>query len=312
MPVKNFFFVLFFLSTLIDGVGQSPFQLMGQSDAVVLDMRIDKKEKYLVALTDKDIQLWDLSTNMLEHSWPAESVHSIDLHDELLAGVSTGGQLIVWDIENGDKKTYAVATSPLTCVQWVDSLSVVVGSEDGTIYKVISTSGEIVARAHTLGYVTALSGGVSHTVLAGSDKGELEFFDASTLRRTNSIKAHKTWIREIQAVDSNRYFISISDDNKMKRWRPEGAAVIESTFPGSWSISADHFSDTQNPLTAVGKLNGNIIVRTAFGTYSSKAQAIINKIFLIRRELPLIRVIVATHGAGLQIWDGNDMKLRPR
>lgn len=309
---KRLCLIFFFSLSLSNTFGQLQFELLGNSDAIVLDMRIDESKKYLIALTDSDIQQWDFVSNTLLRSWPAESIRSIDLNNHFLAGISKTGQLFIWDTERQTEMRYTVAATSLSCLAWIDSEWILIGSDDGNIYKVSSKTGEIRARASLGEPVTAVSKGFGNSALVGSAKGELGIYDVTDLGRKYWIKAHKTWIREIHLVDSTDFFVTISDDNYLKRWRSSDLSNTELRFPGSWSITSDYFLGKQksNSVTVVGKLNGKIIVNTGFASYSSKANAIVNKISIVRSELPNIKIIVATHGGGIQIWSGNKMKFK--
>ncbi len=149
----------------------------------------------------------------------------------------------------------------------------------------------------------------NNRLIIGNNKGDLEVYDVHDLSLTQHIHAHDTWIREIRMDESTAHFTTVSDDKKLKTWKSE--LVNRSTLNtyGSWLTCVDYIAFENNYITATGKLNGSIHITHKYGTYHTKSNASINKIALLKEELPSITIVVATHGGGIQLWSAREMKI---
>lgn len=285
---------------------------LGSSDAIVLDINVDENKKQVIASTENQVQVWNYASSTLLNSWDVRSILAIDVHNNLLVGVSRSGSLHVWDLESGTAlHSHNICSAALLCVAWLDHMSVAVGSEDGALYKINFQTGEIVNIIKNNSPITALSCGFNSALLVGDSKGEIKIYDASDFTLTKSIKAHASWIREIHINDSSNHFVTASDDKRLKRWHYTNLVEISKFREKSWVLSCDYFPPgPKDPaISAVGTLSGDIRIITAYGTYNAKSNASINKIVLLKHELPLLRVITGTHGRGIEIRDASSMKM---
>jgi WD40 repeat protein len=180
------------------------------------------------------------------------------------------------------------------------------------LYKVNSQTGEINATTKSDQSITALSDGLANSFLAGNSEGELGIYDATSLKLKKSIKAHKSWIREIHSIENGKYFLTASDDKALKKWNTPDLSESKTLNSEGWITSVDYFVDNKNGgvIRATGTRNGKISVSTNFANYHANAHAIINRIVLLKNIIPVIQVIVATHGGGIQIWSGTKMKIK--
>ncbi len=307
--------LIFLLSMgVIQGFSQSKMDYLGNPSAIVLAMEIDEGRKYIMSANATEIQIWNYESKSLVRSWPSPAIPAIDFNDNLLAGVSRLGELFIWDIDTGDQRLYTISSTPLSCLTWIDSLWIVAASDDGMLYKINSETGEINASAKSDQSISALSVGLTNSFLAGNSVGELELYDATSLKLKKSIKAHKSWIREIHSIESGKYFLTASDDRALKKWNTPDLSELKTLHSEGWITSVDYFVDETNGgvIRATGTGSGKISVSTNFANYHANTHAIVNRIVLLKNIIPVIQVIVATHGGGIQIWSGSKMKIKSK
>ncbi len=310
MSVRSPYISLIFLLCIVNGFAQGNYELIGSPDVIVLDLEIDEDKNYLVASTRSEIQLWNYKSKTLIRSWASPLIHSIALYNGSLAGISKRGELFVWDIESGRELKYIISSSPLLSLAWIDSTRIVIGDEDGMLYKVNSMTGEIENKAKLTAPVTALSRYTNNSLLVGKGKRGIEVYDASALKPVKSIGSGKGSISIIQVGDSAQYFMTVSDENKVTKWRVSNLFESVDKHSGTWITSLDFIDSRKYSIITLGKLNGEIIINIGVSNYSANANGIVNKVILFRKELPSLKVVVATHGAGIQMWDADLMKFK--
>ncbi len=112
---------------------------------------------------------------------------------------------------------------------------------------------------------------------------------------------------------NNKKLVSVGDDGFMKRWSlAPGTLLGDRQFEGNWALCVDYFKgDTKtSEVIAVGLRNGGVSIQTDFGTYHLKGKAMVNSIVLLTEELPKIQFVLGTHGDGIRLGSGKDMKLK--
>jgi WD40 repeat protein len=299
-----------FLFCLTKVYAQQKSESIGSPDVIVLDLEIDEAKDYLAASTITEVQLWNYKSKTLVRTWAAKSIHAIELNQNFLAGISKSGELFIWDIESGKERTHVIGSSPLLSLAWIDSIHVAIGDAEGVLYKINSVTGEIDNRAKLNASITALSRCSNNTLLIGKQKHGLEIYDALALKPMKSVEWNKGSISIIHFTDSAKYFVTVSDEKKLTKWRVSDLWESIDKYLGTWITSVDYNNSKMNSIVATGKLNGDIIVKMGFGKYTAKTNAIVNKIVILENELPSIKLVVATHGGGIQMWDAKKMKLK--
>lgn len=300
------------LLTIEYAYSQSSPEVLGSSDAIILDIAMIDDQGMVVAALPDMIQLWDYNTKSILNTWISPNTIAIEYSNGKLAGVSKSGELKIWNVPDGKELVVAKITgAPLTCVTWLDSVYVVAGSDDGEIVKVNAITGEIVSRKKTGSALTAVKGGPNNMILTGNAKGRLTtYMSANNFELKNEVSAHSSWIRDIQFSDSSAAFVTVGDDGKYKTWnlnKPDLAAKRRGL--GNWVLCTDVTSAPNSDFDVMvfGKSNGEVVIVTPMATYNKKLKSVINSIGIIRGN-SVITVIVGTHGGGLQLLSAKYMK----
>jgi len=146
---------------------------------------------------------------------------------------------------------------------------------------------------------------------AGGD-GSICLYKTSTGERVATLEGHKSWVRDVEfSAQGNRLF-SCGDDIYIIEWdvsEPGAASEISRTKQGhSWITSIDlHPTDD---TYATGNLMGVCRITTPFELAHAKSRAPVNQVSFVPGKLNFYRIMVATEGNGLQIFDARDMKHR--
>jgi hypothetical protein len=302
--------VVLWIAILIpfSGWTQSGIEQIGSPTAIVQDIKIDEMSNTLAALTPAGIELWNYESKTLIKSWPVPSIQCIDYNQGRIAGVSNTGKLFIWDVESGKEEQYVITPNSLQSVAWIDNQVLLIVSAAGTIYKVSGRTGDIEHSVTSTGAITAIAKSHDTTILIGNSKGELTIF-GNNLEPLKTITAHKGSILEIRAIHNTDQFITTSNDHQLKHWKLPGLQEDKISIAGSWLTTADYvLGEKGSSLIATGNLNGKILVSIGFGKYSGKSNSIVNCLYILKNELPKIKIIAATHGGGIQIITGNAMK----
>lgn len=296
--------------------GQTKPEVLGSPDAFVVDMKLVPEKQLLIANLADNIQLWNYDTKTLINSWSTSQVIAIDYAYDKLVGVTKSGSIIVWSIPDGkETMQLLVSDSPLTCVSWIDAEYFVTGSDSGEILKISSESGKIASKVTTSEAITALAYGEENLLFAGDEKGFIKAYDAKEMRLENTIKAHKSWIRQIKVSDSGKSFVTVSDDGRFRTWKTgKDFRSIRNESLGNWILCTDYFDlpESSVEIKAFGKRNGNIVVTTKFGNYTADLHSLINSIGIIRSEQPTILLALGTYGEGIQLLNAKTMKIKSK
>jgi WD40 repeat protein len=288
--------------------------IFGSQDGVILDMEVIEEKSLVIANLANKIEVWNYQSKTLVRSWSCSQIISIDRYNGRLAGVSKSGNLVVWDIAAGQELLQVnISSDPLISVTWIGTEFLATGSDKGEILKINSTSGEVVSRIGTRHAITAIESLNDSLLISGNDKGEISAYHAKDLQFWKSSQGHKNWIREIKANESGTFFLSSSDDGSYRVWHVgKTLEPIVTNHPGNWLLCADFsgFAFNDKGIKAIGKRNGEILVYTAFGRYRAKLHSLINCITILTNKLPVISVLVGTHGEGIHLLKGTDMKLK--
>lgn len=296
--------------------GQTKPEVLGSPDAFIYDMKLIEEKQFLIANLGNTIQLWNYQTKSLVHSWRSSQILAIDYINNKLAGVSKSGDIVIWSIPDGKEGLQKnISDGPLTCVAWIDSVFLAVGSENGDVMKVNSITGDIVSRMSNRGAITALTKGQDNNLVTGNAIGVISVYDARDMRLHYTTKGHKTWIRGIKFSDNGQYFLTVSDDGHYRKWKSGTEIVsIENRSLGDWILCGDF---TNSPgqkfdIKAFGKRNGRVIINAGFGDYTLVLNSLINCIGIIRSELPSLVLALGTHGEGIQLLNAKAMKLKSK
>lgn len=301
--------LILFACWITQSHSQSNAEVIGNPTAVVLDLRVDEDRGFIIAATREELQVWNYESKTLLKSWPASGILAIDVKNSTIAGVSKTGKLYIWDVETGrEMHQQQVSPSALLCVTWIDSARVAIGGDDGSIYKANVLTGQLTNHVKTDASITAIASGVGNVII-GNSKGELEIYHTFDFVQTRSLRAHKSWIRDVQVIDSTGSFVTVADDGRYKRWSPSMVNVSQARF-NDWLTCVDFAGPRSSSVMAIGEVNGSVVVQTKFGEYRAKTNATVNQIVLLKKPLPKIKIIVATHGRGIQVWDGTKMKFK--
>jgi WD40 repeat protein len=303
--------VIVWCASVSVGVCQYP---LGNSDAIVLDMKLAQGKQLLIANLGESIEVWNYQSKTFVRRWKAPKIVAMDYRNGKVVGASVTGSVAVWDLETGavvlEKN---VAGAPLIAVAWLDDGYFAVSGENKSILKIDAVTGEVVSKAAHTSFVTALALGSGNMLIAGDDRGTIMVYDAGSMTMKNSVKGHSRFVRQIVASDSTQIFFTAADDGKFRRW---DAKLVKTTFTkyyGNWLLAADfadYTSQSQSTMTAIGKRNGELAVYVALGTYRADLKVMINDVEIIRGTLPDIIVAVATHGNGIQLWEAKEMKMK--
>lgn len=305
-------FALFAKSLAVHG--QDDFFVLGQSDAIVYDVELVPEKKYLIASIGDIVQVWNHESRELINTWNSSKIIALNVKGLMVAGVSKSGELSIWDLDAGSLTQHLkVCDAPLVSVVWIDSVFVVVGSDSGDLVKINTITKEIVSHIKQ-DAITALAS-QGDVLIVGDATGSLKVYDVEQMRLLSSAIAHGSWIREIKFSEIGANFVTVSDDGYYKIWefKHQGVSLSSELKLGNWILCTDFIrsEETQYNVIVTGKRSGEIKLSTRFGTYTKRTNSIVNSVNIIRNELPLLVLAVATHGNGIQVISAKSMRIRP-
>jgi WD40 repeat protein len=319
MSAGKQFILLFAVMTgvCLSGYAQPHATILGDKHGVVYDLTTAVDRGLLAASLGNRIEVWDYKNEKLLKSWEVVKISAIDLRGESLAGVSTDGNVSVWNIASGNVITgLKISNSPLTCIHWVDSASVVAGNDAGEIIKFNIRSNAIEFKVNTDKPVTAIAiQPITKIIITGDNAGMISLWNSGSGALIAHDQTHKDWVRSIKPVPNTQNIVSAADDGYAFVWRiDKGTKItfVSKTEVGSWALSVDVSQDPESDrlILATGLQNGKLKINFKRGTYVYKARVMINSIAIIQDELPKIRVIAGTHGKGIQVISASLMKLK--
>lgn len=309
--IRLLFLVFACSATVGSGLCQTP---LGNSRAVVLDMKLVQDKDLLIATLGETIEVWNYKSRTLVKRWNAPKIVAIDYRAGKLAGASATGKVFVWDVESATATMEkAVANAPLIAIAWLNDEYFAVSGENNAVLKIQAGNGEVVSNAPHRTTTTALTCMNDETLIAGDHRGVITIYDAKTLTEKTSVKGHKQLVRKIDVSDSLQVFYTASDDGNLLKWSSKTFQVMSTEKMGSWLLAADvidYSRETKPAIAAVGKRSGELVIDIGSGVYTAHLDAMINAVQLMKNSTTHIVVAVATHGNGIQFWEAKEMKFR--
>jgi WD40 repeat protein len=185
---------------------------------------------------DSTIQLWDVSSGRLVHSFRGHTgrvsfiVFSPD--GELLAGGSSDLTVKLWDVSSGqfirsfkghNEKIYSVAFSP-------DGKTLASGSHDQTVKLWDVSSGRIVRsfEGHSSPVLSMAFSPDGKTLASGYYDHSLKLWDVSSGRSIRPFEGHTDWVMSVAFSPDGKMLASGSADKTLKLWEVGSGTLINS------------------------------------------------------------------------------------
>ncbi|RAW00367.1 WD40 repeat domain-containing protein [Pseudochryseolinea flava] len=279
--------------------------VLGDPRAIVLDMKLEESSSRIIANLSNELQVWNYQTRTLEMRWTVAKVIAIDLRQNVVAGVSKNGTISTWSVSSGKLLMEKnIGATPLICITWFDDNALVVGGEDGFVYKINAFNGEVIAKHQQKSPITAIACTSNADIITGNKGGLITSYEGNALKYKYAIKGHRSWIRSIKA--SKKGVITSGDDGYYREWT---STLIETTNKkiGDWILSSDYIVTDDNYCAAFGESSGKVSVIFPLGKYTTKVKAMVNAIDIISDNTPEIVVAVGTHGNGIHVISAKQM-----
>lgn len=147
---------------------------------------------------------------------------------------------------------------------------------------------------------------------AGGDK-KINLYEVENGILITKLSGHKSWVRSISFIN-NEKLISCGDDSKIIQWDLtdfQNFDLNKTNLAGLGIITGVDSNEGNNSVAASG-INGRIMILLPSGTYSSNVKQPVTKVLFIPNENFFLKLVVATHGAGIIQVKAEEMKLKTR
>lgn len=291
--------------------------ILGEKKRSIHD--IDLRGAVLCAATENSFELWDMNSKQLIREIKCSGndiLSSISFGyrpNEIITG-SRSGELIIWDVETGERTTLLAAGNQgaVTSISNRDELIAVGFSNNTSVIYNLTTRSEIYRENRYSKDVTVVKfSNDKNVLLSGSGDGKISLSNLET-GESKVVLNYSNWIRDMAissdsskcAIAYDKGFISVLKSNE----KFQNPSEITRVNTGDWISSLD-YHPSENTL-AYSTFSGNVYIKMGRGGYIKKLRKNVIRIKFIPRSDDFLNLAIATRGGGLIILDAVNMKFK--